>query len=286
MKRVPLLVIAITSAVVLLAGSSAFAVVGPIEGTILDGGLSSDWDPVTQDIQTLSCPLLVDDVYVPVEDGETDQPDAFDGGLELKVNTTFFDDADENGNLVGESLTVGPTAMHGLRVSTTARALPGSPTLQYLVKLRNPGSAKTRKITLGSDLGSDEDSIVIDTSSGDAVMTAADRWVLSSDAGVEDPPVTHVFFGKHGPEKVTAVVEAPGGTNEECIVVEYMVRVPRDSTRYMLFFAEMHNFTDIAAGYTASMADAAEFNDRDLNGNLLAGIGSKKQQKILNWDLT
>ena len=107
-RRMLVVAVAVLGTLALVA-SPSFGVVTFIEGTELNGSGPTIWDPVTESIDSLSCPLLAADNYVPVEDGEfSGENDAFDGGLMLKINSTFFDDLDGNGNEVGESLTVGP----------------------------------------------------------------------------------------------------------------------------------------------------------------------------------
>lgn len=224
--------------------------------------------------------------YTPVEEGwhgfnngVGDKTDAFDGGLLLDVNTTTFADGDGFGDYTKGTLTVGPRATAGLRVSRMDAGLPGSPTLRDLVRLTNgKKSAVTRDIELNTDLGSDGQTDVRASSTGDMAFTKADRWVVTSDVVPSDPPVTHVLYGKGAAEKVEEVISAPVG-GVACLTVRFRVRIPAKSTRYLLFFAEMNDTNNRAAN------SAKKFNKVGANSALLAGIGPAVRSKILNWDL-
>ncbi|MEX0992253.1 MAG: hypothetical protein WD004_08315 [Actinomycetota bacterium] len=251
-----------------------------IGGVTLAGGGGFQWDP---EVGFISCG--VGPGYVPVADGSMDTDDAFDGGLNLSVNGTFFDVPDASGGLSGQQLSVGPRSLAGLRVWRIDRVLGTSPTLRDLVKFRNPSSsAISVTIVLDTNLGANS-ATVVDSSTGDTTFTKADRWVLTDDEAT-DPTVTHVFNGKQAHEELVGVSEAPGGmSGNDCIRVRLKIQVPARSTRYLLFFLQMHDLTDQGAGYTASESDAAKFDVVRLNKKLLRGLSGKTKSKIVNWNL-
>jgi hypothetical protein len=264
----------------LLAAQAAWAVpVGNFVDVVLYGGGFTQWDVD----RNSSCESGT--AYTPVSDGEiddsiTEQNDAYDGGLILTVGAEDFDDPNEVGNLSGQSLSVGPATLEGLVVSRTDAALGSSPTLRSLIRLRNTGGPKTRDIVWSSDLGSDGAEEVRDSSNGNTIYQLGDRWVISSDDDTTpgDPVLTHVLFGRSNPrEKVVEIIDAPDGTG--CFTVRFRVRVPRNGTRYLLFFTEMNRTNGGAE------TRAGKYNDPNLGPKLLKGIGPSVRNRILNWDL-
>jgi hypothetical protein len=270
----------------LATAATALAATVPISGTTLqsDGGTAL-WNPVNSTNACLSGPG-----YSPVEDGSMLAPrpasDAFDDGLVVllgkKSGVLSFNDPDGNGNLKGQTLNVGPAKVAGLDVSRSDAGLPGSPTLRDLVKLQNPSSkAFSGVLVLDSNLGSDTSTLVTGTSSGDKKITTMDRWTVTTDdkTAPSDPPVTLVYYGSGTVRsKASALIQTPGH-GSDCATTEFHVAVPGHSTRYMLFFAEMH------ADNPSALAAAKKFNKKHLAGALLKGVSSRVQKNILNWDL-
>jgi hypothetical protein len=205
--------------------------------------------------------------------------DAFDGGLVLWVDGRPFTDSDDEGDLVGDQLTVGPEAFTGVQVSRIDRGLPGSPTLRTLIKLKSTKKkAATLNLSIDGDLGSDSSTEVRRTSSGDAFFNAKDRWVVTSDDAdtPSDPPVTHVFNGKG---KVTRLAHGLAGMEEECLVGGLNVKLPGRATRYVLIFTELSETNGSA------IAGAAKFNKKKLNGALKSGLKKSVRKKVVNWDI-
>jgi hypothetical protein len=167
-------------------------------------------------------------------------------------------------------------------VSRVETALASSPTLRSLIVIRNgSGQGKTRDFVWDSDLGSDGDTTVLGTSSGDTTFTTADRWAASSDDATTpgDPPLVHALYGRgQVREKVVEVVE-PLAAGEACVTVRFSVRVPGNSTRYLLFFSEQWDTN------ARALAGANKYNDPNLSRRLLKGISNQVRNRILNWNL-
>lgn len=83
--------------------------------------------------------------------------------------------------------------------------------------------------------------------------------------------------------KAASTVSNPLGNTDECMVVDFTVRVPADATRYMLFFAQLHD--DTGAGKNAAIKDANKFNRQKSMTGALKGISPKLYSKIVNWNL-
>jgi hypothetical protein len=226
--------------------------------------------------------------FSPASDGESDDgsSDEFDGGLILLVGGEIFEDLDQTGDLVGEQLTVGPTKLQGLRVKRVETGLQGSPTLRSLIKLKNKNkqNAKKRTVTWESDFGADGSEVVRETSSGDTALSDSDRWLVFADSETSpgDAVGTLVLYGKGKGVKKTKV-EDPVADQDGCVRHTIRVKVPKKSSRYLLFFTEAHNGDE--AGVDQAESDAAKFNKKKPGDGVLAGLKKSVKKKVLNWDL-
>jgi len=214
------------------------------------------------------------------------QDDAFDGGFMLEFGGTDFKDPDDLATREGNTINLGGAAdADGLKVSAVARAIQTSPTLQYLVKLRNPsGTGITSTVRLSTDLGSDSGTTILQDSSGNSVHGDNDRWLVSADAATapfDDPIVTQAYRGKNA--KAASTVSDPLASADECLGVDFTVKVPAGATRYMLFFAQLHD--NSGAGKNAAFKDAGAFNGQKSMAGVLKGISPKIYSKIVNWNL-
>ena len=138
--------VGLTLVVGLVTAAAAVAATVPIGGTLLhSNGGTAAWDP--SNASEAYCLSDAYPVYSPASNGDITSPrntqEAFDYGLNLFLAAkgqalSPFIDPDGNGNLKGQTLTVGPAHVTGLEVSRTDAGLPGSPTLRDLVTLQNP----------------------------------------------------------------------------------------------------------------------------------------------------
>ena len=104
--------------------------------------------------------------------------DAFDNALVLAIDGTAFDDADgevPGAPLASETIvTADNSTFPSLQVQRWELVLPTSDTLRTLVKFRNTDTAKQAlTIEWDSDLGSDNDTAVRGSSSGNASTSRA-----------------------------------------------------------------------------------------------------------------
>ena len=223
-------------------------------------------------------------IFAPVDDGTTVEGgyvhlDAFDEGLELVVDGTPFVDPDGEATVKNNAYTVGPTTAGDLRVRRYERAR--GPYLRTLIELKNTSNAPVEtEALIHSDLGSDGDETVIDSSNGAAgSYELEDRWVISTQndppEAWEDPALTFVTYGPGG--NAPATLEDGFGSGE--FDYDYEATVPANKTRYLLLFTEMHGRIGAAED------DTAKYDDANLNAKLLGGIAESKYKAIVNWDL-
>src|SRR5688572_27692694 len=211
---------AVPIAIVVGATTAGISLAAPvsINDVVLEtSSPTTRWDPQVSlgDNYLTECKGLSGDTssYTPVADGNYDGVnDAFDSGLVLSVGAKPYTDSDSTGNLVGEQLKTGPAKFGKLKVSRMDRALSPGTTLRSLIKLKNKSRRKAvkRTVTFGSNMGSDENTDVRDTSAPPFTsFRPDDRWVVSSELAdnPDDPPVVHALFGKGTPqERPTAVL--------------------------------------------------------------------------------
>jgi hypothetical protein len=261
----------------MLVAHAASAALEPIDGIVLNGAGPTTWDALATES---GC--ILSGAYTPVDDGALGaKTDAFDGGLMMVVDGVTFADPDGNGSHSGESLTVGPVSVHGIRITRTETALSAYPTLRSLIKFTNTrAGAQSVPVYFDSNLGSDGNEATRATSSGDLKVTSADRWFVTSDDATtpSDPVLT---LANHGVGHVHSTSDSlTHGDGAGCVLTRWGVRIPGDSTRYLMMF------TELRATNAAAIQKAAKYNKQHLTAGLLTGISLKVKARILNWDLT
>jgi len=137
--------------------------------------------------------------YGPQEAFTPGTTDGFDTYALVTVEGTYFLNPDNDVDVANNTVTSDTRTMSGLDVTIQHTALQTQPILRTLVKLtNNTDAALSRTVTFEQDLGSDADTWIQQTSSGDAAWTAADRWAITSqtnDAPFEDPVIGTVLYG-------------------------------------------------------------------------------------------
>jgi hypothetical protein len=220
------------------------------------------------------------------------QTDAFDYGLLFFVNnhevvapTNWDVQADPTDNTLNRVLTSGPTSISGLDTTVEYRALPSQQVLRSTVYLSNPGNtAVTVPFAVATNLGSDSGTVVVGSSSGDAAVSDADRWLVTSDSAVtpSDPVNTHVLAG---PGTLAAPPTSTSTTVFDCsdtdgVQATYNVTIPAGSTRGLMFLNELSETN--AAALTA----AARFSQNPAaSDELLTGLSGAQRASIVNWRL-
>lgn len=164
--------------------------------------------------------------------------------------------------------TYAPTTRSGLTVNMRYDFLTTESTERTFVSFTNPSQSPiSASITYTANFGSDGDTVVNATSSGDAVFTTADRWLVTSDGNESDPVNTTVLWSgtpRVVPNTATTTVYDCSATNGA--FATYPVSVPAGGTVSLVFFQRL---TETLAQATAT---AAQFNDLQPASPLLAGL--------------
>lgn len=216
--------------------------------------------------------------------------DAFDGALPLYVDGRPFTVPSETANKIGTHTIQSPTrTLSGLKVSRVGHTIPDEPILRELIKFANPSKTKTVRVpaTFATEYGSDTETVVLASSSGDAVFNRRDRWGITADdpTAVSDPAVTLVNYGKGtvlkpinqvGPFSTPDDGNAVSGA--DCAIDTFLLKLKPKQTGYLMFFLELND------SITAASEGARKFNSKSAAG-LLGGMSKSQQARVLNWDL-
>jgi hypothetical protein len=164
-------------------------------------------------------PELVDGAGVPWEaeaDGAINEAadDTYDsaGVLSLSVNGDTLTAFPPTGTLTctteddGRETRYPQATIGGMTVSRTLFVSPDAPFARELSLVTNP-TAERAAVTaiLAYDLGSDDDTEIVATSSGDNVLSTQDRWFSSEQGDRVDAASTIVFDGFGGPQRYRLV---------------------------------------------------------------------------------
>ena len=231
------------------------------------------------------------DTVYSVEDGKLVLPaqsDAFDGALSLYVDGKPFTQPSGTASFNGSNEVRSSSEQLGaLTVSRRGDSFPGSPTLRELVKFKNTSKRTVRASALfATEYGSDDETRVAASSSGDHKFDSKDRWGITDDDPTtpSDPVVTLVTHGKGSvlaPRQVgpfSAVDDGNTVDGSDCANDTFSLKLKPKQTAYLMFFLEIH------ADDAGAVADAKKFNKKGLNAQLLTDIGEGARKKILNWD--
>jgi hypothetical protein len=280
--------LAVAGAVILTFGTPASANIS----VVLYGGPASSptqWDignsSTCYDGSTGASALTVDEGYL-YDDIGNYQDDAYDGVAAVYVGGSAYNppspSATSTTSVTGTTETIG-----NLDVTVNLTTLESSTTLRQLITLYNPGTRQVRT-TVGwaGNLGSDADTQIIATGSGDNKFTARDRYLITADSTTAPgDPVSTVVFAGGGHPSVTPKRLASNcatesvNTGNDNIGVEYTVAVRPGATKYLLVFLQMSADNDTAT------TSVSQFNTTDSSSALFTGLDSGILPNILNWDL-
>jgi Thrombospondin type 3 repeat len=160
----------------------------------------------------------------------------------------------------------------------------GFPFARWIDSLTNTGGSPiTLRMRWGGNLGSDSETHVLGSSSGELVFAAEDRWLATEDD--EDPQLAHAW-GTTLPGAADAadaagqfdIANPPADPEEGHVVVEYrdLVVAPGETVSYM--HAEAMRLTDVAA-LAAAQTLGSEPDELD------AGISTEEGGRIRNWNV-
>ncbi len=212
--------------------------------------------------------------------------DAYDNAFQLWVGGSVFV-APDPVDLTGTTLTAGPVAMSGLNVTVQYWFDTASAVMRMLISLQNPSGAPiSTTVQVPVNFGSDGSTILHSTSSGDAVLTTADRWAITSQGGTGEYN-TVVSFGSGAvttpPSAVTTTVFDCAST--EGAGADFNVTVPAGTTRTLMFFAGLGGVTSTTDSLANAQAAAPLFDTLSsvISHGWANGMTSDQLAQLVNW---
>jgi len=184
----------------------------------------------------------------------------------------------------GQELVYPEQTLGGLQTSVKVFASNGlTGFARWLAIIRNTsGAPVTTTYTFDGDLGSDSNTFIVTTSSGDAAASTADRWAVSNDtdgdpaSNPDDPVIGQVWDGlAPGAAQTAATVDFTN--TDEVVTFEYPITVPPGATFVFLHLVLQR------AGNNPAIADSAA-----LAGGLpevFAGMSGGELGALRNWAL-
>ena len=209
-----------------------------------------------------------------------DSVDAFDQAARLLIDGVRSPDTSQTYELSGRMLVSGPETMSGLAVTRRAYVPDGAGAnwCCFIEYLENPtGAAIAAAVRIGGNLGSDGDTTVTGSSSGDTTWTPEDRWVTSDDGndGAGDPSLSFNYWGTGASVTPTAVYLPASQEDYYCDFGT--ITVPAGETVLLMHFISQ-NADNATAQATAAALDA-------LPADALAGLNAANYGPVLNWDM-
>ena len=217
--------------------------------------------------------------------------DAFDNAYQLYVDGVIFE-APADVDLKGETLTAGPVVLSGLNVTLEILFSGSVQAARIRAIFDNPTNvAITVNVDVPVNLGSDTDTQIEQTASGDKLFTEDDRWIVTSDNNVGPDAVnTTVIYGPGTPDvtplaPVTRTVCNDSKAQPEGIGFSFSITIPANKTRSLMFFAGLGSIQGSNNTVTSAIANAATFNSNNaIDTRLLLGLSDTELLEILNWD--
>lgn len=196
--------------------------------------------------------------------GPPSRNDSFDGAMMCRVNGTTFVNPGGNVDLSsvagGKKVTSNAATIGGLSVRMTFYASTGQPVLRGICTVTNTTAAPIAvTVLMGSNFGSDNETTIRSTSSGDTAVDSADRWLVSSDANptTGDPVLLIGRFGA-GATTLPTLVQTPGTpappSANDNLVDQYTFTVEPGQSASVMQLAWLN--TDVAP----ANANAPKFN--------------------------
>ncbi len=180
-----------------------------------------------------------------ISDGGTD---AYDGGHVL-LNFSSFTTSVLSSSC---ELEIGPSTSETVQVTRKIYVPPDRGFCRFLEVLENTGGGVvTQRVRLDTDLGSDSETVVDCTSSGDTRFSPNDDWIVTDDAdGSGDPAVAHVIANEYGRQRPTAVNYSAG-----YVGYEYRVVLNPGQTKSVMHFGAQYPNREMARSHAAGLAN-------------------------------
>ncbi|MFC1819973.1 hypothetical protein ACFLZG_02670, partial [Thermodesulfobacteriota bacterium] len=221
----------------------------------------------------------IDTWYGDINNGEGNGlSDAFDDGYDLSIDGTQYNNFSGAYTLEdsGREVVLPVVPMSGLEVSRKIFVPDNSNFARHLNILHNPtGSPITVDVKVYGELGSDEDTTLDKTSTGDPSLDTSDRWMVT-DGDSGDPRIAHLWDGIGGSDSVDTVSLRGDYYGDEFDWTWNSVTVPSGETVIYMTYTVMQTSV-------INAIDRARNLDRLLDPAMSAGMSSAELNQVKNW---
>lgn len=198
--------------------------------------------------------------------------DAYDGGMALG-GFPFLDTAGTEED--GREIVIGPGSPEGSEGISVTRKIfvPADHAwARFLEVVTNTGSVTTTySLDIVTNFGSDSETRVIGTSSGDAVFDPGDKWVVTDDQDATgDPTLLHVIRG------ADAAAPSSASVGEDFLNFTYDLTLAPGESRIVMHFASQNPDQATALAKGPVLASRGE--------EALAGLSDDEISRIVNFD--
>jgi Ca2+-binding RTX toxin-like protein len=202
-----------------------------------------------------------------ISDGSND---AYDGGLNLRdfpfLQTGQTEDSDRE-------VILGPTTIGNVEVSRKIYVPEDQSWARFLEIITNTSSSTVNyTVNLDTNLGSDSETVVVNTSSGDNLFNTDDTWLVTDDVDAgSDPTLLHIIAGGGGIFPNTA------SQNSDNINFSYNLTLAPGETQIIMHFAAQ------SSDQATALARATDLEALGLDA--LSGMSQQEVQQVVNFSI-
>ncbi|MCA1995102.1 MAG: hypothetical protein LDL41_24095, partial [Coleofasciculus sp. S288] len=197
--------------------------------------------------------------------------DAYDGGLILN-GFPFFETAQTEDN--EREIVIGSANIDGIELTRKIYVPEDQSWARFLEIVTNTSSSTVNyTVDLYTNLGSDDSTVLVETSSGDTVFDTEDNWLVTDDFdGGGDPTMLHVIAGEDGIRPNAASLSFDN------LNYQYNLTLAPGETQIVMHFAAQN------PDQATALAKAPQLDDLELDA--LEGMSEEELQQVVNFATT
>lgn len=175
----------------------------------------------------------------------------------------------------GRELILVPHAIGDIRLDRKIYVPDNAQYARFLDFVTNTSDTfQTYSLEIQSNLGSDNETQVVDTSSGDQVFTTADNWIVTDDVDFTSaPPIAHVIGDDEGLDPATATL-----TLNDVLTYTHFLTLAPGQTQIVMHFGVQADTRSVALQIAEDLAAGTE-------PNMLSGLSPDELTRIVNFDV-
>jgi Ca2+-binding RTX toxin-like protein len=197
--------------------------------------------------------------------------DAYDGGLILSGFPNFTTAQTEDND---REVVIGPATVNGVEVTRKIYVPADQSFARFLEIVTNTSSSTVNfTVNLNTNLGSDSQTTLVETSSGDNIFTPEDDWLVTDDFnGGGDPTLLHVLAGED------AIQPNAVSLSGDSLNYQYNLTLQPGETQIVMHFAAQN------PDQATALAKAPALTALELDA--LAGISEEERQQVVNFSIS